>query len=282
MAKKQNEFTKNLASFLTEMVQANFLSFAASGHAKRESDRITALLQKEGNVNALMTGAMLVSIDPFSTEARACSYGGHLFKGERLISLVDETHRRYQGQVLCLAFEAMEKFLRGAGGELLWQKRGEIVIQNKVRLGYEKAVGKSLPAKGTQPYFAEFAKYLCRRNTDEVVKILRKHIPDFEARSTKFYWNIDLLMLLGTVAFCRHAVVHSNGRYSSDALAKLTEDQRRDVASLSHRSEINGEVCIMPDRASIEKCLERLADLAYILYRTASDSCGMKIDYEPA
>jgi hypothetical protein len=264
------------------MVQANFLSFAANGHAKRESDRITALLKKEGNVNALMTGAMLVSIDPFSTDARACTYGGHLFQGQRLLALIDETHRRYQAQVLCLAFEATEKCLRSVGGELLWQERGQIVIQNKVRLGYEKAVGKSLPSKGTQPYYVEFAKFLCRRNTDDVLKILRKHVPDFETRGTRFFWDVDLFLLFDTIAFCRHAVVHSNGRYSCEAAKKLTADQQRDVGKLSHKSEVTGEVCVMPDRPSIEKCLQRLTDFVYILYRTASDACGMKIDYEPA
>ena len=264
------------------MVKANFLSFAANGHAKRESDRITALLQKEGNVDALMTGSMLVSIDPFATDARACTYGGHLFKGQRLLALVDETHRRYQAQVLCLAFEATEKLLRSVGGELLWQKRGHVVTQNKVRLGYEKAVGKSLPPKGTKPYYIEFAKWLCRRNTDDVLKILRKQVPEFESRGTAFFWNIDLFLLFDTIAFCRHSVVHYNGRYSGEALAKLTTDQRRDVKALSHKSEVNGEVCVMPDRPGIEKCLQRLTDFGYILYRTASDTCGMKIDYEPA
>jgi hypothetical protein len=282
MALKHNEFTGALNTFLTEMVQANFLSFAANGHAKRESDRITALLKKDGNVNALMTGAVLVSIDPFSKDARDCTYGGYLFKGKRLLALVDETHRRYQAQVLCLAFEATEKFLRSVGGELLWQKRRQIVIQNKVRLGYEKAVGKSLPSKGTKPYYVEFAKYLCRRNTDDVLKILRKHVPDFEARGTKFFWNIDLFLLFDTIAFCRHAVVHSNGRYSSEAVKKLTADQQRDVGDLSHKSEVTSDVCVMPDRPSIEEYLQRLTDFVYILYRTASDACGMEIDYEPA
>lgn len=282
MALKHNEFTDSLNNFLTEMVKANFLSFAAEGHAKRESQRITTLLNTNGNVNALMTGAMLVSIDPFSTEARACSYGGHLFKDRQLLALVDETNRRYQAQVLCLAFEATERFLRSASGELLWQKRGQIVVANKIRLQYENAIGKKLTSKNSQPYFMELAKFMCRRNTQDVLKILRKHVPDFEKRSTNFYWNTDLLLLFNTVEFCRHAVVHSNGRYTSESVGKLTLDQKRDVEKLSCASVVTGDVCVMPDRVSIEKCLQRLTDFIYILYRTASNFCGMKIDYEPA
>jgi hypothetical protein len=153
---------------------------------------------------------------------------------------------------------------------------------------FAKASGASLPSAGTQEFFVEYVDWMCRRNTDELIKKLRRDVPSFGGISKPyaltvkpFVSKVDLFRVFKLVAECRHLIIHNHGRIDARELAHGTGTPELDIQNLYRKSLFDGEMTILPERGVVTDYLEYLADFCFLCYRTISDYCGLTVDFDP-
>lgn len=292
MAQKGNAFSKAYIEGVNKLTLLNFLAFRFDHQSHNEQTLAAKLIQRlksaahgKEDKDHRVAGSALMSLDPYTTEPHSDEWAYHVVYGTRnikksqLLGTVQELNRRMQGQVLCMAFEVTETFLTEIGGLFYWQLRNKLAVRRKQQ--FHKAHGNNL-AENTLPYFRTYVSWLCRRNCGELLKILRREIPEFDRKASNFYqWDIDLFSVYHGIAFCRHAIVHQEGRYEAGALKSMPAGQRKTVQNLVNRSLLLERDVVLPDHEHVKECLGFLAALTYILYREMSDVCGMKIDQTP-
>jgi hypothetical protein len=174
------------------------------------------------------------------------------------------------------AFEATERFLRDLGAEFYWQKRGRLALTQKK--AFQRANGKLKAKENTPEYLRQYVNWICRRNCHALLKTLRREVPEFEHVSCAYPGYVNLFDVFAAIEFCRHAVVHSNGRVNSHELAKKDASVRKLVARVTESSLLWGESVILPNRERTEEAISLLAGFGYILYRTTSELLGMALD----
>jgi hypothetical protein len=112
--------------------------------------------------------------------------------------------------------------------------------------------------------------------------MLRRKIPEFDRKASNFYkWDIDLFKVYQGIAFCRHALIHGEGRFDTEVVNRMPAGQRNTVKDFVNRSLFLDCDLVLPDHKHLEECLGLLAALTYILYREMSELCGMKIEVKP-
>jgi len=277
MTKSRNSFTRPFTICRNALVDINVISCKAASIISKELAELTTKRQS--------AEIYLVSGYFMRDDIRPRNYTGQRFDtNAEMRPLINETGRRFQAHCLTLAFEAIEKFLKRLGSDLLWRKRitphpGDIERFERNR---------SLNSRN-KTYWTTFVKdCLCQSNTDELVKLMKRDISDLSgtaqpyvsSKSKPFVPPKDLFHMFRLVTICRHLTVH-DGKVNVKALANKTQTPVQDIRNLSRVSCLNRKRIIMPDRDTTKKYLELLADFAFVLYRTASEACALPIEWEP-
>jgi hypothetical protein len=282
MPSTTNEFTSLMMKCREILADINVMSHAADDLASLKNASL-ATMQAE-RINGI-TSVSLVSTRFLAEDIRPRYFGGHDFDNTRLGQLFDETNGRFQAECLCLAFEAVEGFLKRLGGEYFWQKRIDIGEAERER--FAKAAS-ALPAADSREYFTRFVEWTCRRNTDELIKRLRREIPEFGdvakpyALTVKPYTSkVDLFRIFKLISECRHLIIHNHGRVDVLALAHRTGTCAQDIEGLCRKGVLDDEMTILPKRGQVTDYLEYLADFCYLCYKAVSNQCGLAIDFDP-
>lgn len=283
MAKKKNTFTPHLQKYLNALTGVRLQSSVVNTRMRQvETAAFKSMEKHEYKKNArtvLSTHVRLFGFCPFDEKKKSCIYEGLGFTNGQAVALIDEANRRAQARCLCTAFELTERFLKTAGGELHWQRRNEIVVRRKKQ--FHKAVGNKRPEERTKQYFMVYVAWLCRRNCDELLKLMCKESSEFQQRCIE-HCEGNLLELWKFVTFCRHTIAHQEGMLDEKTLGNLDDFERGYVQEhLSHKSLVFGGDAILPEESWVRHALGCLADFGYILYRTGSNICGMQLDYRP-
>jgi len=198
--------------------------------------------------------------------------GGRLTQGEDLLLMSDEMERKFNSFMLVYGFEEFERFLKTAFGLFLYEIRGTRIDTKH----FHKSVPKAVKSAGTQPYFAEYARWACNRSCDPALDLFAKEL-DLGSIIVMFC-DLPVVDFIRVIAFCRHCVVHNGGRATERQLSKLSSDQRATVRLLMHNTLHGNEVAILPSTTDADNVVTSLASYGWAFYVLLAKRCGMKDD----
>jgi len=198
--------------------------------------------------------------------------GGRLTRGEDVLLMSEEMERKFNSFVLVYGFEEFERFLKVAFGFFLYELRDTHTLERKKR--FHESVPKVAKSAGTQTYFAEYARWACSRNADPVLDLFAKQL-DLGSIILNLC-DLPVVDCIRVIAFCRHCVVHNDGRATERQLGKLSPDQRVIVRSLMHNTLHGNEIAILPSSKDIDDIITVLASYAWACYVLLAKRCHMK------
>jgi hypothetical protein len=73
--------------------------------------------------------------------------------------------------------------------------------------------------------------------------------------------------LYEAIAFCRHRIVHCGGSLGDARLSRLNKHQQAFVLGQARLSKLHRDQRLLPDRDTIDECIESLAAFAAAIYR---------------
>jgi hypothetical protein len=82
--------------------------------------------------------------------------------------------------------------------------------------------------------------------------------------------------LIATIGFCRHCIVHNEGRVEEEKLVELNRFQRAFVTSCLHASLHGNGRLLLPTSKSADRTMEALASYGWALYVLLSERCAME------
>jgi len=278
MALKSNVFTSDHQAFLEKL--ANLGHFQqlvawALGFAKDTFTRSLDAAEKHG-IREYWGAARCLSIcNVFHDGEYAlwAPYGKRTALGEQLFPMAEEMERRFNSFLFVWTFEAVEQPLQRLYGKLLFQLRGEVAVANK------KDFHRSQPAwtkqEGTPQYFAAYAKFAWRRSYRNVLEQFEKHVDWDRVKVGTTYHDMAWRTYIEAIEFCRHRIVHNEGRVSPDSMKELGKGQQAYVKSCLHKSLYSTEQHLLPPEEIIEGLFKAVATYGWALYVLLSEHCSM-------
>jgi hypothetical protein len=290
MAKQKNVFEEDRINLLDALMELQYLSQVMDWITKQAVDigRKTLEKHKEAKTEAVEkaaaflpgafgVGSSLTVNNLFEKPGTYFAHGSRMATDNRLLDLIDELGGRLQAQCLSMAYEVMERFFKRVGGKLYFQKRGQFILHKKKDFHRKCPRWNTGTDRGTPQYYAAYAEWLCNHNSDELVSDLRDDIPAFQKVAKDNWLGIDLFVFHRAVSFSRHTTVHRGGVPSAERFRRLGKEKQGYVKNFMRKSALTGNGTILPPSEAVVQAIERLATLAHVLYRSASDACDMEV-----
>jgi hypothetical protein len=212
----------------------------------------------------------------FSKGMTQAPYGGHLDHGDRLKSLLDEAAQRNQSQCLCMVHELFEGFLRDIAAKL-YRLKPELATSNAK---FDKGRLASDSDDTTPDYWEKYVSQEFGRNGIKFLTATAAKVPALHAKLTKNWMKCNLLEFPWAISVCRNVISHAGGEFDQDASDKIPGSHRKYVKSLMRMSIlVEKEICL-PNERQIDDILWKFAGIAYAVYRTLSDHCGLPLEFE--
>jgi hypothetical protein len=283
MAKKSNVFSNNITTFLRISVDLlHLLHFVpwqfrlASG----PTEKSLAILEKKGIRNNFgpMTGSSIVDIFHNGEYVIRAPVGSRVTRGDDIKRMVAEVEGRFNASVLTSLHEALEAFHESAYGKMLFQLRDQITIRD--RKAFHKQFPKIVKVERTPQYFNEYSRWSCRSNCAKACTSFRDNL-NWSKAQIDGWGGMDWIALSATLGFCRHCIVHSEGRVDPEELRDLPVSQARFVQSLMRPSMLTGDERILPPPKAIDQFIEVIMSFTYGLYVLLSERCDMEVDVNP-
>ena len=285
MAKNRNEFTVDLEAFLATGVDLrHLLVFVPWLHEMAEPTlkKSNAILEKRGappNSFGPATGSSVINIfhdGEYTTRAPA---GKRITRGKDVPRMAAEVQGRVNASLLCVLHETWEIYVKKLYGKMLFRLPDGASLPS--REAFHDKTPKWREYRNTANYFADYTDFACRFNCEEALKACRieldwglVHVKTWPATGMKW---MDVAKVL---AFCRHCIVHNEGRASEARLMKLNKQLRQYVQGMMKSTILNNDRRILPDAKTMEQLTEAMASLAYGLYVLVSKKLGLKMEYE--
>jgi hypothetical protein len=127
----------------------------------------------------------------------------------------------------------------------------------------------------TPQYFAAYAAFCWKRGEKAVLAQVQKLLAwdrVLYGAHNDMTWN----EYLATIAFCRHRIVHNDGRVSKSSLNTLTKEQQGYVLACLGDSLYSKDKHLLPPTTLIDGMFEAVASYAWALYVLVADRCSMK------
>jgi hypothetical protein len=282
MAHKKNIFTPAIELFLKEMAALNLLSFNARCLYKTDAKDVERQIRGTSPLDIPpLRGAYLTGIDPLRTGERVVTFAGGTARGKELVAVNEETQLGIQALVLCLAVEEMREYLIRVTGTACWKLGAMRSMTPHERTNFEKANPKHKRYRGTATYCRAFAEWRGRSDMQEVVKALRRIVPQISSAACPER-GPSLFDVLLAVQLVRNAIIHQRGAIDAGRLNRLPKAQQLYVRSLARASKLRGDRRLLPSEAEVRDVLFKLCVLAHSIYEHASLACGMNIEYRPS
>jgi hypothetical protein len=286
MAKVQNEFTGDVEAFLATGVDLRHLIvFVPWLHKMAEPTvkKSNEILEKKGappNMFGPATGSSLINIFHDGEYVIRAPAGKRITVGKDVRRMATEVEGRVAGSLLCVLHENWEMYLKKLYGKMLFRLRGKVSPPS--REAFHKNTPRWRDYRNTAIYFEDYAAFACRSNCSEALKVFRNeldwglvHVRTWPA--TDMEW-MDVARVL---AFCRHSIVHNEGRVSEARLKKLAKRLREYVQGIMKTTILSDDERILPDAKTVDALVEAMASFAYGLYVLVSKRCGVDVEYDP-
>ena len=285
MAKKTNEFTGDVQAFLDLIVDLrHLLVFVPWLHEMAEPTvkKSNEILQKHGappNSVGPATGSSVINIFHDGEYVTRAPAGKRVTQGKDVERMAGEVEGRMLASLLCVLHESWEVYVKNLYGKMLFQ------IRDGVSLPSREAFHKSKPNwrdyNKTENYFVDYAAFACRRDCSEALKLLRDQL-DWDLVHVKIWvWgNMEWMDVAKVLAFCRHSIVHDEGRVSEKRMEKLNKPLREYVAAMMKNTILSDEKRILPEESQLDRLMEAMASFAYGLYVLSSKRCGMEQGFD--
>jgi hypothetical protein len=278
MGAKANIFTADQDLFLASLADSAHYQMLVSWQlrlAKESFGCSLEYLENRGLKNHYGAGNCLSILNIFHNgqlDIRA-PHGKRVTEGEQLVPMANEMERRFNSLVWVSVFEIFEKYVKALFGKALYQLRNETTICDKgdfhaARMGVSKR-------EGTAPYYVEYAEYSCRRDCEPAYRFFGKNL-SWDKVTYPGYWEMTWDECIAAIGFCRHRIVHTEGRLSKTCLTKLSKSQRAFVTSCLHDSMHTCEKIILPPTEMMRGLFESIGSYGWGLYVLLTDRCSMK------
>ena len=228
MALRNNVFSAEYASFLDSLADLGHFQMLVGWQLRLAKDsvgRSLHVLEKQGIPNQYGAANCMSIINLFhdgKLDIRA-PYGKRVSEGEKLIPMAEELERRFNSFLLVWVFEKLEQHLEVIYGLLLYQMRSEVTVANKQE--FHRRYPKWKQQERTPVYFAAYAEFCWKRDEKAVLADLRKHLA-WDRVLYRAYNEMTWDEYIATIAFCRHLIVHNDGRVSKRSMNSLSKGQQ--------------------------------------------------------
>lgn len=198
--------------------------------------------------------------------------GGHFTKGSAVLRMSEEMERKFNSFMLVYTFEAFERYLKEICAKLLYYIREENTLARKKDFHAQNT--KMIKLQGTATYFEEYVKWACSRTPAAALGVLTKEL-NWDRVAMCFY-KMTFDEFVSVIAFCRHCIVHNEGRVWERKFGSLSKKQKKYVELCLRRTIHSKEIIILPPNKLIDQLFEFIASYAWTLYILISERCGMR------
>lgn len=279
MALKANAFIDDFDGFRESIADLSHYQFMIDWglkEAKNSATRSLAAMEKMGHKNKFGGGNAITITDVFhvGTGVRRAPGGVRTTQGKKIVPMTKDVEGRFHSYLLVGGFERFEALLKVFFATMLYQLRGQIAMPSKSR--FHQNQPKMVEKSGTPTYYLAYAKFACRRNCDEAIAAFEKKLP---MQLMTYQWNHGLPFkeLFDCLEFCRHSVVHAEGRWPEGTKVSLNRKQQAYIRSCMRASILTGESTILPTDKQTDQVMDMLASYAYGVYILLAEEFGMAI-----
>jgi hypothetical protein len=279
MAHKSNVFTSDHRAFLETLAVLGHFQMVVRWQLRLAKDsfkRSLDVAEKQGFKNQYGAGNGMSILNIFHDGERdiRAPYGKRVTQGEQLLPMAEEMERRFNSFLLVLIFEALEKHLQVLYGKLLFQLRGKVTIHKKE---FHRRQPFWAKREGTPQYFAAYAEYAWKYKN--VLAEFEKHLAWDRVKHLSYH-EMPWRSYIETIRFCRHRIVHNDGRVSPRNMNELSKGQQTYVQSCLHASLYSKEEHLLPPGNIIDGLFEAVASYGWGLYVLLSEQCSMADESE--
>jgi hypothetical protein len=278
MASKNNVFSAEHAAFLEALADLGHFQLLVRWQLRLAKDsvgRSLMVLEKQGLPNQFGAANGMSIINLFhdgKLDIRA-PYGKRVSEGAKLLPMTDELERRFNSFLLVRVFEKLEQHLQIMYGLLLYQLRGQVAVANKQ--GFHRRHPKWKKQERTPQYFAAYAAFCWKHDEKAVLADFQKHV-GWDRILYRSYHEMTWDEYIATLAFCRHRIVHNDGRVSMSSMKSLSRGQQSYVLECLNDSLYSKDKHLLPPTRLIDGLFEAVASYAWALYVLLSERCRME------
>ena len=270
MAKKKNVFTDDLTAFLDVAIDLIHLLYFVPWQlklARTGTEKSMQILEKRkkglGNSFGPATGSSIVDIFHKGEFVVRAPAGSRTTRGDDIMRMASEVEGRFNATVLVSLHEALEVYLKNLLAKMLYQLRSEVTITDKK--AFHKKHPKAAKHERTLAYFREYAGWACNSNCSKALPVLRKHLHWSLVAIVKWH-DMDWITVARTLGFCRHCIVHDEGRVADDKVTKMSEPQSQYMRRMMKESVLAREQRILPGKQETYRLIEATMSFGYGLY----------------
>jgi hypothetical protein len=278
MALKRNEFTADYEAFLEALADLGHFQQLIGWQlrlAKDSTARSIEVLAKQGHPSDAYFAANGMSIINIFHDGKLdirAPYGKRVTKGEQLRPMAEEMERRFNSFLMVWVFELLEKYLMKLYGKLLFQIRNETALEFKQAFHSRKP--KLAKMKGTPQYFEAYAEFAWNRDSKAVLEAFEK-LTKWKRITYRAFHDMPWKEYIEVIAFCRHRIVHNDGRVTKNSLNTLSVGQQEYVRSCLHDSLYSPEKHLLPPTRFIDNLFEAVGSYVWAMYFLVSERSGM-------
>lgn len=286
---KKNDFTEDFTAYMKTSVDlTHLLTFLPWQFkmAKSTVKQSIEILEKEGapkNCFGPMTGSSIINIFHDGAWVTRAPGGKRITVGNDVDRMATEVEGRFSASVLGALHEAWEEYVKNLYPKMLRHLKDEIPIPNRERFHDKHTDWRS--KHRTAEYFKEYAAWACFGDVKEPLKVFRKEL-DWSLVKMP-YWLadnncvIEWMEVPRMLAFCRHCIVHNNGRVFEKSLKRYSPPQRHVIKSLMGKSMLGDDQRLLPPVKNADRFIEAMLSLAYGIYVLISNRCDLEVEFTP-
>src|ERR1019366_9542180 len=228
MALKSNVFTVEHEAFLESLADLGHYQMLIAWQLRLAKDsvgRSLKVVEKQGHKDmyGAANGMSIINIFHDGKLDIRAPYGKRVSEGERLLPMAEEMERRFNSFLLVWVFEKVEQHLQALYGTLLYQLRDQVTVSDKQ--DFHRRHPKWSKQERTPHYFDAYAAFCWKRDDKKVIAAFEKHLA-WKRVTYLAYHEMPWREYIETIAFCRHRIVHNDGRVSAPSMNKLSKGQK--------------------------------------------------------
>jgi hypothetical protein len=186
--------------------------------------------------------------------------------------MAEEMERRFNSFILVGIFEALESYLKALYGEMLYQLRNDIRIPDKKK--FHKMYQGLSNHKGTNPYYVQYAQYVCKGNCDQARAAFTEYL-DWKKAKRLCPIGLDFNQIVKTLGFCRHRIVHKEGRVTEKCLRALSKKEYEFISTCLYKTVHTDENLLLPPQEVLDEILVATASYGWATYKLLAERCAM-------
>jgi hypothetical protein len=281
MSKVNNVFTVDILDMLNTATDLDHLvTFVPWLHKLAEPTikKSNEILKKRGappNSFGPGTGLSIVNVFHDGQYITRAPAGKRITQGDDVRRMAEEIEGRMNASLLTVLHESWEIFLKRVYAKLLFHLK--VGLAPPRRAEFHKATPKWRNYRNTPEYFRDYAHWACRVDCSEALRLFVKSLAWNEMQITG--WDgMDWSGVSRILAFCRHCIVHNEGRVSETRWKRLNKPQAALVRTMMKKTILSDDERILPPARLLDRFIEAIVSLAYGLYVLLSQRCDMDVE----